>query len=267
VFAHVKNLPDAFRDARELLSAHPPIAVGVSTRPRNVSGSYMPCFLAGRVAAESIAAASAVKLYEFSHQCGHIMAAIYSSRKYELLSQEFAAFHISGGTTELLRVRGNGLAFDAEKLGGTEDLNAGQIIDRIGVALGLPFPAGPHLEKLFYENKKPVPKKKVSAHGLSFNLSGLENIANKIYFETNDKAFVAAVVFEYIANSIISACREYTLQFGDMPFVFAGGVMSNLYLKERLSSEFNASFAEPALSSDNAVGIAALTLRAHKNNA
>ena len=102
VFAHTKNLPHVMSQAREFLKEGELVAVGVSERPRNQEGSYMPCFLCGVAAAESIGATSGTPLYRFSHQCGHIMAAIYSSGACVDLS-EFAAFHVSGGTTELVR--------------------------------------------------------------------------------------------------------------------------------------------------------------------
>ena len=78
VFAHIKNLPSAMGEASEHLRGRKPCAVGVSERPRNIDGSYMPCFLSGVAAAESISAASGIPVYRFSHQCGHVMAALYS---------------------------------------------------------------------------------------------------------------------------------------------------------------------------------------------
>ena len=263
VFAHVKNLPSAMAEAREHLAGRVPVAVGVSERPRNVDGSYMPCFLSGLAAAESVASVLGVPLYRFSHQCGHIMAALYSSGSEELTNGTFAAFHVSGGTTELLLVRPDERGFYAEKVGGTMDLNAGQIIDRIGVFLGMPFPAGPHIEKAALSYNGKIPSKKVSVDGTFANLSGLENMAEKMYTETGDAAKTSAFVLEYIGNSIVGMCENFISAYGDMPFVFAGGVMCNSIIKEKLNKEFNAKFAEPMLSADNAVGIAELTRRLH----
>ena len=114
----------------------------------------MPCFLAGLSAAKSIAVALNAPLYEFSHQCGHIMAALYSSGRTDLYDKRFAAFHVSGGTTEMLSVGPSENGFCAEIVGGTLDLNAGQVIDRIGVALGLNFPCGRELEALALKSAK-----------------------------------------------------------------------------------------------------------------
>ena len=69
-------------------------AIGVSTRPRNVEGSYMPVFLAGVSSATSCACASGAKLYKTSHQVGHILAALYSIDKLDLIKREFIAFQL-----------------------------------------------------------------------------------------------------------------------------------------------------------------------------
>ncbi len=258
VFSHIKNMPSAMEEAREYLCGRTPVAVGVSERPRNVEGSYMPCFLSGVAVAEGISSSLGVPLYRFSHQCGHVMASLYSSGSEELMHDRFAAFHVSGGTTELLLVRESALGFDAELVGGTKDLNAGQIIDRIGVFLGMPFPAGPHLERAALEYKGKIPSKKVSVEGTYANLSGLENMARKIYGESHDASMTAAFVFEYLGNSIEKMCDGLISTCGDIPFVFAGGVMCNSIIKNKLSKKFNAKFAEPMMSADNAVGIAEL---------
>ena len=264
LFAHIKNLPDAISEAEEYLKDTNLIAVGVSERPRNLDGSYMPCFLAGISAACSVKAAAGIQISKYSHQCGHIAAAIYSSGNLDLLNKPFAAFHVSGGTTELLSVNRVENGFFADHIGGTRDLNAGQVIDRIGVAMGLPFPAGPHIEKLASENTKKIPKRKISRDGLWLNLSGLENICLKLYKDTDDKALVSAFVLEYIASALLELSLEYMKLHGDAHFVFAGGVMSNSIIKAKLSANLDCSFAEPSMSADNAVGIAYLTLLEYK---
>ncbi len=261
VFAHVKNIPDAMLEIREILGGKRPLALGVSEKPRNQDGSYMPCFLSGVSAAESIGATLGIPVYRFSHQCGHIMAALYSSGADFGDWGEFGAFHISGGTTELLRVKPTDTAFSAELVGGTRDLNAGQIIDRVGVFMGLDFPAGPSLERLAKSCDKIPSYKHPRTDGTYVNLSGLENMAIKQYKDSADASATAALVFSYLADAIEGMCRAYNSEYGRGPFVFAGGVMCNSIIKERLLNSFDAYFAEPALSSDNAVGIAELTRR------
>lgn len=259
VFAHIKNIPSAMDEVKAFLDGRNPVAVGVSAKPRNLEGSYMPCFLSGVAVAEAISASLGVPIYRFSHQCGHVMAALYSSGSEELMKERFAAFHVSGGTTELLLVKGGELGFDTELVGGTKDLNAGQVIDRIGVFLGMPFPAGPHLERAALAYSGKIPSKKVSVDGTYANLSGLENMARKIYEESGDTGKTAAFIFEYLGNSIASMCDNLVSEYGNMPFVFAGGVMCNSIIKNKLKDRFDARFAEPPLSADNAVGITELT--------
>lgn len=265
VFAHVKNLPSAMDEARSYLADATVVAVGVSERPRNIDGSYMPCFLSGVAAAESIAAVAGVPLYRFSHQCGHIMAALYSSGRMDLIEREFCAFHVSGGTTEVLRVNKSGAAFSAELIGGTADINAGQLIDRIGVYMGLSFPAGPHMESLALENEAKIPSVKLKLNEGRVNLSGAENLATALFDKTKDMRLTSAYVLEYVTRALALLAYDYEERFGSTEFVFAGGVMSNSIIKSALSRQFVASFATPACSADNAVGIACLAMRAYNS--
>lgn len=265
VFAHTVNIPELMREASAYISGREILAIGVSDKPRNQDGSYMPCFLCGVACAEGIAASLGVKLYRFSHQCGHIMAAVYSSGCKELLDSDFGAFHISGGTTELVRVSPGDGGFNATLLGGTSDLNAGQVIDRIGVYLGMRFPAGPALEAEALKNTDRIPKKKISADGMTVNLSGLENMAIKLYKDTSNTALTAAFVFDFLGRSISSMLDAYVEKYGETKVVCAGGVMCNSIIKDMLSRKYDVCFAEPAMSADNAVGIAALALRAYKS--
>ena len=186
VFLHTVNIPDIMLELSRRFVDITPVAVGVSDKPRNEEGSYMPCFLSGVAAASSISAALGVPLYRFSHQCGHIMAAIYSASAFDLLDGKFAAFHLSGGTSEFLSVTPTGFDFKTEILGGTADLNAGQVIDRIGVHMDFSFPAGQEIERSALENKNKIPRKKISHSGFDFNLSGLENMAKDLYKNTAD---------------------------------------------------------------------------------
>ena len=266
VFAHVKNLPELAGEAAEILKGRDILAIGVSRRPRNIDGSYMPCFLSGVAVAENLSAALDVPLYGFSHQCGHIMASVFSSGRSDLLDNPFAAYHVSGGTTELVSVSYRGDGFESALVGGTADLNAGQIIDRIGVRMGLPFPSGRYIEELALSNQTRVPQRKPSVKGMQANLSGLENLAIKLYEETSDKALTAAFVLDYIGRAIEMTCDAFIAERGALPFVFAGGVMCNSIIRSRLSKKFDASFADPAMSADNAVGIAELARRSHLKN-
>lgn len=259
VFAHVKNLPVLMPKLRELLVGHRVVAVGVSTRPRDAEDSYMPCFLSGSVAAQSLSAGLDVPVEEFSHQNGHVMAALYGADAMHLIGKDFLAFHVSGGTTEMLFVRPRGNDFSIELIGGTADLNAGQVIDRIGVAMGLSFPCGPALELLAKENAKKLPKPRVCVNEGTCNLSGLENMALKLLAETGDKSLVAAFVLEFIAQTLAKMTVWGRERDPQIPVLFAGGVMSNRLIAQSIRARFErVYFSEPAFSADNAAGIALL---------
>ena len=264
LFNHTKNLPRIIRSLGETLADADIVAVGVSTRPRNHEGSYMPVFLAGLSVAETISATHGVPLYEFSHQCGHIRAALYSSGREDLMSESFAALHASGGTTELLRVEPDKNGFKTEIVGGTLDLNAGQVVDRVGVLLGTPFPAGPHLEKLALQFTGKPRRRQISSRGMYLNLSGVENMAKKLYEEVNDKAEVAMFVFDYLGRAIVKITNEMYATYGKTTLVAAGGVMCNSIVKSIMSSGLDVVFADPLLSSDNAVGVGLLALDSYK---
>lgn len=259
VFAHIKNLPSLAAQLQRELKDHRILAVACSVRPRDAEGSYMPCFLAGKAAAAAMAAPLDVPVYEFSHQSGHIMAAVYSSGASErLLQAPFAAFHVSGGTTELLDVVPNENGFAIELCGQTEDLNAGQAIDRVGVMMGLPFPCGKEMERLGATNVRPLPRPHVCVRNGRCNLSGLQNIAERMWKETRDRAYVSAFVLSFIGETLRKMTEYADACHPKRPIVYAGGVMSNHFLQDLLSQRPDTYFAEPAFSADNAAGIALL---------
>ena len=261
VFAHIKNLPTLTDKFSDLLKEYEAVAIGVSATPRAVEGSYMPCFLSGVAAAHSFAAARQIPIYKTAHQNGHVMAAMYSSGEAErLLKNRFLAFHVSGGTTEVLLVtpREDGEIFDIELVGETEDINAGQAIDRIGVMLGLDFPAGRELEALASSYQGSLEKKKISVKNCRCNLSGVENIAKKLYEAGEKKEKIAAFTFDFIQITLCEMASQAIEKYGEMPILFAGGVMSNRLMRGAISRRFEAYFAEPEFSADNAAGVALL---------
>ena len=269
VFLHVKNFTemyDKFKAATEGYGEL--VAVGASDRPRSCEGSYMPCFLVGYTSSLAYAQNSGVPTYTFSHQDGHVMAAVYSASlngldAEVLLQAPFAAFHVSGGTTEMLLVRPDGCGFDVEKLGGTTDLNAGQAIDRMGVKMGIKFPCGPEMEKLAEKNTSKIPRRKICVKGFDCCLSGLENLSTEIYEKTNSSELASAYVFEYVAETLEKMTENLREMYPDIPIVYAGGVMSNKIIKQKLARMNNTYFAEPQYSADNAVGIALLCRAKH----
>ncbi len=266
VFAHVKNLPSVTAEALAELDPDALCAVGVSATPRDNEGSYMPCFLAGEAAAATLANAVKKPLHRFSHQAGHVMAAIWSSGSPDLLKREFIAFHVSGGTTELLCVKPkeSGFGLDITLLGGTLDLNAGQAIDRVGVAMGLEFPCGPKLEELALANREKIERSKLSVRGCECNLSGVENKAAKLLSDGRSREYTAAYVLDFIGRTLIELTKN-AIGDRELPILYAGGVMSNSIIKAMIAKTgFDARFAEPRFSSDNAAGCALLCAAAEE---
>ncbi|MBR4727431.1 MAG: peptidase M22 [Clostridia bacterium] len=257
VFHHTQQLPALTETL--LAGARGPIeAVGASAKPRDVAGSYMPCFTVGSGAARSIAAALGVPVYLFSHQAGHLAAALVSAGRTELLHQPFIAFHVSGGTTEALLVRPDAeTVFSCELLGGTEDLNAGQVIDRTGVRLGLQFPCGPALEQLAAQSACSF-RPKVCVREGNCSLSGLENQCAAMLADGASASDIARYCLSFVAETLVRMTAQAVVAAGDLPLIYAGGVMSNQLIREAILQSFNADFASPALSCDNAVGVAAL---------
>ena len=264
VFAHVKNLPALMEQLGTVVRERKVLAVGYSAWPRTAKESYMPCFLAGRVAAEAFAAAIGAPLYAFAHQEGHVMAALYSSGNAEqLLAAPFAAFHVSGGTTEVLHVTPQKTGFAIEIVGETKDLNAGQAIDRVGVMMGLQFPCGREMEALAASYTGKAENPRICVREGSCHLSGLQNLAERMWNESHDAAAVSAFVFSFIGKTLSKMTEALDERFGAIPIVYAGGVMSNRLLQKRLGARPNTYFAEPQFSADNAAGTALLCRRAY----
>ena len=257
VFAHVKRLPELADALFQCVECGEVRAIGVSTCPRAVEGSYMPCFLAGVSAARTMSAALGVPCYEFSHQQGHIAAALWSADRMDLMEQPHLAWHLSGGTTELLLVEPEGKNVRATQIGGTSDISAGQIMDRTGKLLGLNFPSGKALDMLSQEAEKRE-FFKVKTNGLHFSFSGLENKVGQYYTQTGDSAQTAYFAIRSVCDAVVRTTRDAWKQYPGLPVVFSGGVASNSLLRERCG-EFSPVFAMPALSTDNAMGIAVLT--------
>ena len=234
-------------------------AVGASVAPTTQTGSYMPCFLVGESAGRAVAATLNVPFYGFSHQQGHIAAALYSAGKTELLEQKFFAFHVSGGTTDLVLCEPcKDDIFSITQVASSTDLKAGQAVDRIGVKMGIPFPAGKGIEGFALESEK-VFKNKIKLIDGNCSLSGLENKCLKMIQGGNTKEDVAKFLLMYIADTVTAMTQFAIDKYGELPVVYAGGVMSNRIIKDIILSRYDAFFAEPEFSCDNAAGIAYLT--------
>ena len=263
VFLHIRQIPDLFSELCRRIDTEDICGVGISCKPRNVEKSYMPVFTVGTSFGECISQLLNVPLYEFSHQDGHIMSAVHSADCYGILEDKFLAVHLSGGTTEILLTRYNGKNFDNEIIGGTKDISAGQFIDRVGVAMGLCFPAGKDLSRLASEASDKV-SLKAFVDGCNISYSGVETKAQQLIKSGVDFSVLALSVLDSVAVSLAKALIHASRITGVNKIVFSGGVMSNDYIKSVLNTMLGSAdlyYARPEFSSDNSAGIAVLTYK------
>ena len=257
VFLHNRNLPALFK---ELYNGEKIDAIGVSFAPRNSEDSYMPCFTVGAGYGEVLSEALNIPIYKFSHQQGHIMAAISSISMENLLDEKFIAFHISGGTSDILEVSPYNEGLEINRIGGSLDLNIGQAVDRIGVKLGLSFPCGKELEKLASEGSSHYDPK-ISVSDMEFNISGMENMAEVMIKKGESKENVALFVYDFIIKTIEKVLNNIYARYSEIPVVFAGGVMSSNIISTYFTNKYKCFFSKSEFSSDNAFGIAKLAER------
>lgn len=187
-------------------------------------------------------------------------------RNEELMRKpEFLAVHFSGGTSELLRVAWQAEGFlDIEASLSGLDLHAGQLVDRVGVAMGLDFPCGPELESLARQSageNLPIIPSAVSDKGFSF--SGAETRAQKLIAAGISYPDIALATLRCVANTLEKSILLESERKNIKEVLLVGGVMANAIIGERLQSRLEHPavglklfFASPRLSSDNAVGIA-----------
>ena len=233
LFQHVKHLPEIFAALRAEGRLDGCIAaVGASTKPRWVEGSYMPCFLAGESQGRGIADTLGVPFFPCAHQQGHIAAAAWSAGRPDLLDRPHLAWHLSGGTTELLYVQPDGVSVWAQKLGGTSDISAGQLIDRTGQLLGLPFPAGKALDGL-YGQADVCQNYTVKINDLTFSLSGMENKVRELVERGAPPANVARFVVDTVVKAVLRTTDKALEQYPGLPVLCSGGVASNSALRSR----------------------------------
>ncbi|MGN0792918.1 MAG: hypothetical protein ACI4MG_00415 [Aristaeellaceae bacterium] len=263
VFVHVRQLPERFEELAPFVRDSRIAAVCVSRTPRDDADSYMPVFHAGDAQARGLAAMLGVPCFATTHQRGHIAAAKVDSgiREGDLL-----AVHLSGGTTEMLSLVGDELTL----LGGTLDLHAGQVVDRTGVALGLPFPAGPHLEKLAVRGHSEARLPMTTRNGgMSCHLSGAETQVQRwIRQETLPREDIAREVYDLLARTVARMVCAGAEKTGIDQALLAGGVASSALFREMVRERIykrdktlRVCFGRPEYSGDNAVGVALIGAR------
>ena len=259
VFAHIKSLPELSGRLFSHVKAADITAVGVSTRPRAVEGSYMPCFMVGYSHAKMLSELLRVPLMEVSHQQGHVAASLWSAGHPELMDEPHLAWHLSGGTTELLLVEPEGKNVKCTRIGGTSDISAGQLIDRTGQLLQLPFPSGKHIDAL---SREAAMKEvfKVKCRDMVFSLSGVQNKVQQFHEKNGVPAETAAYALRCVAKAVYLASEQALKAYPGLRIVFSGGVASNSMLREVIKP-LDPIFSEPQYSTDNAMGVAVLAHR------
>lgn len=268
-FQHSRNLSRLLEQCLDSINAGDIKGVAVSTRPRSKEGSYMPVFMAGCHTAKAVSLLLKVPIIEVSHQDSHIEAGVWSSG-YDL-KKEFLAYHISGGTTELLYVDYSD-RLKIEEIGGSNDLKAGQFIDRAGVAMGLGFPCGREMDRLCREYHGEGMAVPVSIDGSYMSFSGPESHVQRMIrgreLSRKEIAEVSGGIFRCIAESIEKTAVNAKQRYAASELLLVGGVASNTRIREYLenSSELMKNgikpvFSDPRYSSDNAAGTAVLGMR------
>lgn len=262
VFAHVRQLPALMEELARRLEGRPIAAVCASRTPRDDPDSYMPVFQVGDAQARALAALLGVPCFASTHQRGHIAAAAVNSG---IQSGGLVAVHLSGGTTEVLSLEEDKLTL----LGGTLDLHAGQLVDRVGVALGLPFPAGPHLEELALRGQSAARLKASLAEGdLMCHLSGAESQAQRwIAAHTLPQEDIAREVYDLLARTVSRMVCAAAAKTGLRQALIAGGVASSPLFRQLMTQRtlrrdpgLRVCFGQPEYSGDNAVGTALIGL-------
>ncbi|MGI5901969.1 MAG: O-sialoglycoprotein endopeptidase [Desulfitobacteriia bacterium] len=241
--------------------------LGVSIAPRPVEGSYMPVFTPGYAIASSLASALGVKLFLSTHQEGHLAAGLASVTSH--LPFPLLALHVSGGTTELLIVNKTDPGkLKIQILGGTTDLHAGQFIDRVGVSLGLPFPAGKELEKLALKAAPGAASLLPSSvKGYKMSFSGVETAAQRLIRSQKKPADVARAVESCVARTLAKVLEKAIRETNLEKILVVGGVAANMFIRTELEKKLEKAqffWALPEWSTDNAIGVAFLTEEAYQ---
>ena len=218
----------------------------------------MPCFMVGYSHAKLLSESLRVPLVEVSHQQGHVAACLWSAGRLDLMDKPHLAWHLSGGTTELLLVEPAGRNVRCTCIGGTSDISAGQLIDRTGQLLGLPFPAGKHVDALSAQSDS-TEFFRVKCNGLEFSFSGVENKVRQ-FAQSHNPASVCAYALRSVCNAVLAVSKAAQAAYPGLEIVFSGGVSSNSMLRT-MTAPLNPIFSDPKYSTDNAMGVAVLAYR------
>ncbi|EOD01729.1 endopeptidase [Caldisalinibacter kiritimatiensis] len=264
VFQHINNIRTLIEKLSNEIDLNKINVVSASIKPRNLNESYMPVFKVSENQGFILSKTLNASYKQFSHQDGHIAAGLIGSDLQ--IKKEFLALHISGGTTELLRVRDELENFNIDIIGGTKDVSAGQLVDRIGVRLGLKFPCGRELDAA--SQKKGANKKisyPVSVKDTYLNFSGTETYFNKLIDKNKyDSKIIAYNLFSSIGYSLLDIIKNGIEVYNIKDILIIGGVASNSIIRRILIENIqnknigNIYFPESKYCTDSAIGIAYL---------
>lgn len=265
VYQHVRNLPELTEKIASYVAGNTVCAVAVTDKPRRRDDSYMPAFLSGLGCARSLAAMLNVPLYRLSHQENHLLAAWRAVGKEP--KEPYCALHLSGGTTDILRVETDGDSTVITRIGGTTDISAGQFIDRVGVALGLPFPAGKYVDRQSQAVLGEANGFPVWHRDGSISFSGREShIQRLITAGETSCEIICAQTMHTVLNGILELLDTALAGNEYKTVVAVGGVMENNFLRTSVEAAMRRRRIEfiPApqeFSADNASGAAFKALR------
>jgi N6-L-threonylcarbamoyladenine synthase len=238
-------------------------AIGVTYGP-----GLMGCLLVGLSYAKALAFGLNRPLVGVNHLEGHIFAHYLEHPE---APPPFIALIVSGGHTSLVYVESYGRY---ETLGQTRDDAAGETFDKVGKLLGLPYPAGPAIDRLAQQGDPqavPLPRPMLDSEDYDFSFSGLKT-ALAIYLRTHPNlapADLAASLQEAVVDVLIEKALMAVRAKGAQRIVVVGGVAANSRLRERLFQEsqrqgYAIFFPSLALCTDNAAMIAAVAYFKHQ---
>ena len=189
------------------------------------------------------------------HQEGHIEAIRFYSPLRDVTP--LICFHFSGGTTEALLLEEDKLTI----VGGSRDLAYGQVLDRIGVALGLDFPCGDAMDKIAVRSAgHPSIFTPIKVKDGYVNLSGIETQGQNALGKYPQMQLIDDL-FDKLSRSIMEMTLQLSYNMNQRFYLCRRRILQRYmraYLAEHLYKDLNIVFGKNELSSDNAIGVALL---------
>lgn len=220
--------------------------------------------LIGVNAAKAVAFAQGIPLVAVHHIAGHI----YANRLVKEMEFPLLALVVSGGHTELVYMKEHG---HFEVIGETRDDAAGEAYDKVARTLHLPYPGGPHIDRLAHDGEATIdlPRAWLEEGSYDFSFSGLKSaVINTVHNAEQREQFIKpedlaasfqASVIDVLLTKTVRAVKQYQVK----QVLLAGGVAANKGLRSALTDAFqemqDVDLVIPPLSlcTDNAAMIAA----------